>query len=70
MKLKYTSRDGVGLGKVVDFNSDNNKWRGITLVHDGNIVQFYLVSKRGGSRYQAHRRDIQFQTEINQRYYT
>lgn len=70
LKLKFTSRDGVGLGKVVDFNSENNKWRGITLVHDGNIVQFYLVSKRGGSRYQAHRRNVQFQTEINQRYFT
>jgi len=64
---KYTTRKGVGIGNVVEFNSNDNKWRGITLVHDGIIAQFYLVSKRGG--YQAQTRSgLQFQTVINQRY--
>jgi hypothetical protein len=64
---KYSTRDGVALGNVVEFNSKDNKWRGITLVHNGIMAQFYLVSKRGG--YQAKERsDLQFQTQINQRY--
>ena len=67
INCKYTTREGVGLGNVVEFNSTDNKWRGITLVHDGIMAQFYLVSKRGG--YQAKARsDLQFQTVINQRY--
>ena len=67
--FEFTSRKGVGLGNVVEFNSEDNKWRGITLVHDGILAQFYLVSKRGG--YQAQnqtRSNLQFQTVINQRY--
>jgi len=50
---KYSTREGVGLGNVVEFNSNDNKWRGITLVHDGIMAQFYLVSKRGGYQAQA-----------------
>lgn len=65
--LKYTTREGVALGNVVEFNSNDNKWRGITLVHEKMMAQFYLVSKRGG--YQGETRsNIQFQTVINQRY--
>jgi hypothetical protein len=67
--FNYTEREGVGLGNVVDFSSNDNKWRGITLVHNGIMVQFYLVSKRGG--YQAQNQtnlNVQFQTNIDQRY--
>ena len=69
IKCNYTEREGVGLGNVVDFNTDDNKWRGITLVHNGILVQFYLVSKRGG--YQAQNQthlNVQFQTNLDQRY--
>lgn len=66
---KFTVKKGIGLGNVVEFNSDDNKWRGITLVHDGIMAQFYLVSKRGGYQTQNHpRSNLQFQTVINQRY--
>ena len=65
--LQFSSRKGIGLGNVVEFTSNDNKWRGITLVLDSTTVQFYLVSKRGG--YQSQKRpDIQFQTVINERY--
>jgi hypothetical protein len=67
LSLKYTSREGVGLGDVVEFTSKDNKWRGITLVHEENLVQFYLVSKRGGYQAQSEP-EIQFQTNISQRY--
>ena len=67
LNFEFSTREGVGLGHVVEFNSTDNKWRGITLVLDGTMVQFYLVSKRGG--HQAHpRQNLQFQTVINQRY--
>ena len=65
--LNYSTRDGIALGEIIEFNSDDNKWRGITLVHDKSIVQFYLVSKRGGYQEQP-RSNLQFQTIINQRY--
>ena len=67
LSLRYSSREGVGLGNVVEFTSKDNKWRGITLVHEENLVQFYLVSKRGGYQAQSHP-EIQFQTNISQRY--
>jgi len=67
LSLEYTTRDGVGLGNVVEFTSKDNKWRGITLVHEENLVQFYLVSKRGGYQAESHS-EIQFQTNIAQRY--
>ena len=67
LDLKLSDRKGIGLGNVVEFKSDDNKWRGITLVHDGTLVQFYLVSKRGGAQIQPER-NVQFQTVINQRY--
>ena len=55
--LQFSSRKGIGLGNVVEFTSNDNKWRGITLVLDSTTVQFYLVSKRGG--YQAQKpRDV------------
>lgn len=69
LNLEYSSREGVGLGDVVEFTSKDKKWRGITLVHNGNLIQFYLVSKRGGYQEQPHQeRQIQFQTNISQRY--
>ena len=67
--FNFNTRKGVGLGNVVEFNSDENKWRGITLVYDGIMAQFYLVSKRGGYQNQQQTRsNLQFQTVINQRY--
>ncbi len=67
LSLEYSTRKGVGLGNVVEFTSKDNKWRGITLVHEENLVQFYLVSKRGGYRGESHS-EIQFQTNVAQRY--
>ncbi|UCC20476.1 MAG: hypothetical protein JSV62_04080 [Promethearchaeota archaeon] len=67
LNLYFSTRDGVALGNVVEFNSEDNRWRGITLVHQRNMVQFYLVSKRGGYQEKPHS-NIQFQTIINQRY--
>ncbi len=67
MDFNYSFRDGVALGNVVEFNSNDNKWRGITLVHKKAMAQFYLVSKRGGFQGDT-RSNIQFQTVINQRY--
>ncbi|MHA1912798.1 MAG: ARPP-1 family domain-containing protein [Promethearchaeota archaeon] len=67
LDLKLSDRKGIGLGDVVEFKSDDNKWRGITLVHQDTLVQFYLVSKRGGAQLQPER-NVQFQTVINQRY--
>jgi hypothetical protein len=49
LKMDFSVRKGVGLGNVVDFNSEDEKWRGNTLVHEDIMVQFYLVSKRGGA---------------------
>jgi hypothetical protein len=67
LDFKYTSREGVALGNIVEFSSEDNKWRGITLVHEKSMIQFYLVSKRGGSLVNT-RSNVQFQTVINQRY--
>ena len=67
LNLNYNTREGVALGTVVEFNSDDNKWRGITLTHGRSMAQFYLVSKRGGYQ-EKSRSDIQFRTMINQRY--
>ena len=67
LNLKYTSRKGIGLGEVVEFESKDNKWRGNTLVHNNSLVQFYIVSKRGGST-QTDEREQFFQTNISQRY--
>ncbi|MFX1600149.1 MAG: ARPP-1 family domain-containing protein [Promethearchaeota archaeon] len=67
LSFKYSTREGVALGKVVEFNSEDNKWRGITLIHDQSMAQFYLVSKRGGYQ-ESPRSNIQFQTVINERY--
>jgi hypothetical protein len=67
INFKFSSREAIGVGNVIEFNSSDNKWRGIALVHNGTIIQFYFVSKRGG--YQIHKKSqIQFQTNINQRY--
>jgi len=67
LNLNYTTREGVALGNIVEFNSDDNKWRGITLAYGRSVAQFYLVSKRGGYQ-ESSRSNIQFQTMINQRY--
>jgi len=68
LELDFSERRGVGLGNVVEFKSMNNKWRGITLVHNETLAQFYLVSKRGGYQQQQRQPNLQFQTVINQRY--
>ncbi|MFX1417936.1 MAG: ARPP-1 family domain-containing protein [Promethearchaeota archaeon] len=67
LNLQFSTREGVALGNVVEFNSGDNKWRGITLIHQRTMVQFYLVSKRGGYQEKPYS-NIQFQTVINQRY--
>ncbi len=67
LNFDYSTREGIALGNVVEFKTDDNKWRGITLVHNKSIAQFYLVSKRGGYQ-ERPRSNIQFQTVINQRY--
>ncbi len=67
LKFEFSIREGVGLGNVVEFNTNNNKWRGITLVHDKTMAQFYLVSKRGGYQTKS-RSNIQFQTVVEQRF--
>ena len=67
LKLNFTTRNGIGLGEVVEFESENKKWRGNTLVHENTLVQFYIVSKRGGST-QTNRREQFFQTNVSQRY--
>ncbi len=70
LDLEFSERNGIGLGRVVEFNSNDKKWRGITLVHNESMVQFYLVSKRGGSKSGTHQiqTQMQFQTNIDQRY--
>lgn len=67
LKLNFTTRNGIGLGEVVEFESENKKWRGNTLVHENTLVQFYIVSKRGGST-QSTQREQFFQTNVSQRY--
>ncbi|MFX1575134.1 MAG: ARPP-1 family domain-containing protein [Promethearchaeota archaeon] len=67
ISFNFSTREGVGLGNVVDFNSNNGIWRGITLIHNDTMIQFYLVKKRGG--FKIHKRpNLQFQTVIGQRY--
>ncbi len=43
--MNFTVRKGHGLGDVVEFNSQDGKWRGITLAHENTMVQFYLVKR-------------------------
>lgn len=67
LNLHFDSRAGIGLGEVVEFESQDKKWRGNTLVHENSLVQFYIVSKRGGST-QTSMREAYFQTNVEQRY--
>ncbi|MFX0000354.1 MAG: ARPP-1 family domain-containing protein [Candidatus Hodarchaeota archaeon] len=67
LDFNYSFREGIAFGTVVEFKSNDNKWRGITLVHENTMAQFYLVSKRGGYQGGTHS-NIQFQTVIDQRY--
>ena len=67
LKLNFTTRKGAALGDVVEFESKDKKWRGNTLVHEDSLVQFYIVSKRGGST-QQNQREQMFQTNVSQRY--
>jgi len=67
LKLNFSERKGIGLGEVVEFESQDKKWRGNTLVHENSLVQFYIVSKRGGSS-SSDRQEQVFQTNISQRY--
>ena len=68
LNLEFSVRNGIGLGQVVEFKSENKKWRGNTLVHEDALVQFYLVSKRGGFKEEASR-EYMFQTNVQQRIY-
>jgi hypothetical protein len=67
LNLKFTSRSGIGLGEVIEFESQDKKWRGNTLIYENSFVQFYIVSKRGGST-QTNMREPFFQTNVEQRY--
>jgi len=67
LKLNFSERKGIGLGEVVEFESKDKKWRGNTLVHENSLVQFYIVSKRGGSS-SSDRQEQVFQTNVSQRY--
>ncbi|TFF99370.1 MAG: hypothetical protein EU541_05100 [Promethearchaeota archaeon] len=62
-----SSRNGIGLGHIVELNSGEHKWRGITLINDATPIQFYLVSKRGGSKRLAPRPDL-FRSQSNRRF--
>lgn len=67
LELNFTTRKGVALGDVVEFESKDKKWRGNTLVYEDSLVQFYIVSKRGGSTQETQREQM-FQTNVSQRY--
>lgn len=44
--FKFESKSGLGLGNVVKFITEDNQWRGITLIHQDTFIQFYLISRR------------------------
>ncbi len=68
LQVEFSVREGVGLGDVVEINSNgNNEWRGITLIYDNVPVQFYLVSKRGVISQNRPSHFPHFQTNINNR---
>ncbi len=69
VKLNFSVRDGIGLGEVVEFSSEDNKTRGITLIHEEVPIQFYFVSKRGGYK-ENNPVPLRMQTQnvIDQRY--
>ena len=46
IEFKFDSKSGLGLGQVVKFITVDNKWRGITLIHQDTFIQFYLISRR------------------------
>ncbi len=66
LMVNFSVRKGIGLGDVVEFKSDGEKWRGNTLIYENSLAQFYLVSKRGGNK---NKSPINFPTlrNINQR---
>ncbi|MGQ9723020.1 MAG: ARPP-1 family domain-containing protein [Candidatus Jordarchaeum sp.] len=67
--INLTVRKGIGLGDVVEFKSEDSKWRGITLIHENTMVQFYLVSREDKGKIVRHQEDvIQYrqQQSINQ----
>ena len=43
--IEFTTRKGVGLGDIVEFKTNDMKWVGISLVHDGKLVHFYMVAE-------------------------
>lgn len=67
LNLNFSVRNGIGLGEVVEFESQDKKWRGNTLVHENSLAQFYLVSKRGGSK-NIPLQNYRFQTNIQERF--
>jgi hypothetical protein len=38
-------KQGAGLGSVIKFGSEDGNWNGITLAHQGKILQFYATAK-------------------------
>ena len=42
---KIESREGTGLGYVVEFRSSDGNWQGITLIHENKIAHFYALGK-------------------------
>ncbi len=65
--MNFTVRNGHGLGDVVEFKSEDSKWRGITLVHENTMVQFYLVKREDAGRIARFEEDIrQYRQTMNQ----
>jgi len=46
----FTTHQGRGLGNVVDITATEQKWRGVSLVHEDTIVQLYLVKENPRSK--------------------
>jgi len=49
IEFNFSTKKGIGLGAVIEFNSGMNDWRGISLVYHETMVQFYLIKNSGQS---------------------
>ena len=50
VRMDFTVRKGVALGDVVEFESEDGRWRGIALGYKNTIVQFYLVRREDAGK--------------------